>query len=135
MKLGSETGSVMNHIHSRATRGQPEPVVGLPVTFLYWTDRAPGTIREVFTKGAYQYIACSADQYQRTDKNGFSEAQTYEYDTTDRGDRSYFRRKIADGPDARFNQCRKNAETGRFNKSQSGGIALGFREKYWDPCF
>lgn len=136
MKLGSETGSIVNHIYARATRGQPQPYVEMPVTFLSYTDRRPGTVREVFTKGAYQYIGCSSDGYKRVDDNGFSECQTYEYDTTDTGYRSYYRRKIRDGQDAPFQACYKNRETGRFVTSKNGqGIRLGEREKYHDFSF
>lgn len=44
MKLGSQTGSVTNHIISRAVIGQPEPVVGMGCTLLGWTDRHAATI-------------------------------------------------------------------------------------------
>ncbi len=44
MKLGTQTGSVINHLHSRAVIGQPEPVVGMGATMLLWSDRRACTI-------------------------------------------------------------------------------------------
>ena len=34
MKLGSQTGSVINHLYSRAVIGQPKPKVGMGCTLL-----------------------------------------------------------------------------------------------------
>lgn len=128
MKLGTETGSLVNHI----TAGSgPQPEVGMPATFLHWTDRSPGTVREVFTKGPWTYVGVSGDDYKRIDKNGFSESQTYEYDTTDKGDRTWFRRKEG----GKWMGTRQNRDTGRWVAHNSSGIAFGYREKYHDFSF
>lgn len=131
MKLGSETGSLVNHIMAGPTAKVPE--VGMSATFLSWSDRYPGTIREVFTKGPWTYIGVSGDAYTRIDNNGMSESQSYEYDTTDRGDRTYFRRKEGQG----WQPVKKNADTGRWVKKDAamGGIAIGYRERYYDFSF
>ena len=40
MKLGTETGSMTNHIYSRATKGQPDPAVGMGATgTIYLTEQ------------------------------------------------------------------------------------------------
>lgn len=64
MKLGTETASLINHLHSRAVIGQPEPVIGMGVTFLGWTDRSAGTIFRVFKqpgKAGLTIIECRND--------------------------------------------------------------------------
>lgn len=38
MKLGSETGSLVNHLMS--TSSNDEPNIGTPATLLSWSDRA-----------------------------------------------------------------------------------------------
>jgi hypothetical protein len=49
MKLGTHTGSLTNHIYSRAVPITPE--VGMGCTLLSWSDRHPATIIDIFTKG------------------------------------------------------------------------------------
>ena len=49
MNLGTETGSVMNHLMSRMVRGEPAPRVGMGATLLSWTDRHAATV----TTGIY----------------------------------------------------------------------------------
>lgn len=134
MRLGTQTNSVTNHIYSIATIGQPEPKVGMGVTLLGWTDRYPGTIVDVFVQGAYEYIAIQEDNYVRTDNNGFSESQTYEYSRNPRASLIYYRRKRAQGNDGRFVRTVKN-ENDRWVNIDSKGIRIGERERYWDPCF
>lgn len=133
MKLGSETGSVINHLVSRQTIGQPDPVVGMGVTFLHWTDRSAGTIFRVWTRGAYRYIECRDDEAKRIDKNGMSECQEYEFKTCVKGSRRYFRQKVAD-PSAPWIGCRMN-EDGRWVQSKSRGLRIGSRDKYHDFSF
>ncbi|MBI0325563.1 hypothetical protein [Burkholderia plantarii] len=38
---------LVNHLQARAVIGQPEPVVGMGVTILAWTDRYAGTIVKI----------------------------------------------------------------------------------------
>lgn len=47
LQLGTETGSLINHLYSRATRGQPAPEVGMGATVLSWTDRRAATVVSV----------------------------------------------------------------------------------------
>ena len=75
MKLGSETGSVINHVLSGSV-GAPEPQVGMGATILMWTDRHAATIVKV-TK---TQVHVQRDLAKRTDKNGMSESQTYTYE-------------------------------------------------------
>ena len=133
MKLGTQTGSLVNHLHSRATIGQPEPKVGMGVTMLCWTDRHPGTIFRVFTLGKKNPATCvevRSDKYQRTDANGMSESQDYTYTTTPSGAKSFYRQE-ADGS---WQEVREN-ESKRWVKAGGKGLVIGKREKYHDFSF
>lgn len=134
MKLGTETGSVINHLQSRATRGQPVPEVGMGVTFFHWTDRSAGTIQKIFEEGQWQFIAVTGDTAKRVDNNGMSESQSYEFTPNPDAHPSFFRRKKADGPDAPFQCVVKNKQTGRWVKYKQS-IAIGYRDKYHDFSF
>jgi hypothetical protein len=128
MKLGTQTGSLMNHLYSRMTIGEPAVYVGMGVTFLSWTDRSPGTVVEVNTKK--NYIVATDDDYKRTDNNGMSEEQTYEYTSNLAGRKRYFRKdKNGQWRGMRFN------ENGRLVYSGVGGLRVGEREKYYDFSF
>ncbi len=132
MKLGTQTGSVVNHLYSRMVIGQPEVVIGMGVTICGWTDRYPATIVEVFTKGKSTYIKVQEDFAKRIDKNGMSESQDYEYSANLEGSISTFKREV----DGRWSQTYVNPTTGRYKKYDGGkGLRIGEREKYYDYSF
>jgi hypothetical protein len=130
MKLGTETGSLVNHLHSRAVIGQPEPVAGMGVTFLSWSDRDAGTIFRVLQVGKLTYIETRDDRDTCVGGSGHDGSATYEFKVDVNGCRRYFRR-LADG---RWQAVRKNEVTGRWVKC-SGGLRIGDRDKYRDPSF
>lgn len=74
MRLGTQTGSVTNHILSRATIGQPEPTVGMGATLLGWTDRHACTIVEVSMERDRIVVTVQEDNAKRTDSNGMRRA-------------------------------------------------------------
>ena len=133
MKLGSETGSLVNHLMSRGTRGQPEPVVGMGATMLSWSDRHPATIIAVEKdKQGRWLITTQADHYDRVDGNGMSESQTYEYSPNPNGFKQLWRFEENRGG------WRAVARTdkGRLVLTGSGsGLRIGQREKYHDFSF
>lgn len=133
LKIGTQTGSVVNHIYSRSTLNQPKVEVGMGATFLSWTDRNAGTIIEVIGDGisAGTIIVVQQDQAIRTDKNGYSEDQTYEYSRDPNGYTQTFRLNKK----GFWEGITKNSETGRWNKCSNGGVRIGTRESYRDPCF
>jgi hypothetical protein len=133
MKLGTQTASVVNHLVARGTIGQPEPVIGMGVTMLGWTDRAPGTIVEIFKKGSFLYIAVQADTYKRTDKNGMSECQQYEYTPNPNGYIDHYRRSAINA-NAPWVGTYQKEESGRWLKGH-GQLRIGEREKYHDFSF
>ena len=120
------TGSLVNHIYNN-TRS-PEPVVGMGATITHYTDRSAGTVVEVLKNGTL--IAVQGDTATRTDKNGMSETQNYDYAPNPNGGISWFRKD----KHGRWAAVRKNEDTGRWVKS-SQGLILGRRDKYHDFSF
>lgn len=86
MKLGTETGSLINH--SMASPAVIEPHVGMGVTMLGWTDRNAGTVVKVTPKTCH----VQADKVTRIDDNGMSEQQEYTYEPNPQGAITVFRK-------------------------------------------
>lgn len=127
MSIGTQTGSLVNHLYSRMTKGEPEPTVGMGVTMLSWTDRDAGTIVEVnMTK---RYIAVTVDNKKRIDNNGISESQEYEYASVMDGPRDYYRKDKT----GQWRRCYHN-DNGRLVYG-TGGLILGHRQSYIDFSF
>lgn len=129
MKLGSQTGSLTNHILSRAVIGQPEPVLGMGCTLLSWTDRHAATIVGVFKET--KTIKVRQDLAKRTDNNGMSESQTYEYSADLSGMVLTYRQD----KNGHWQQVEFNTVTKRFNKTDGYGLRIGEREEYHDFSF
>lgn len=127
MKLGTETGSLVNHVASREVAKLPE--VGDGATLLGWSDRYPATVIEVFKKGKFDYIVVQEDSATRIDDNGMSEVQDYEYTRNPNGRKETFR-VVED----RFERVYR-AESGRFKKESGYGLWVGRRESYHDFSF
>jgi len=74
MKLGTQTGSLFNHLMSN---NESVPVVGKGATVLYWTDRHAYEVLEVNEEKK----TCVIQRYdpKRTDNLGMSDSQDYEY--------------------------------------------------------
>lgn len=131
MKLGSQTGSLINHMIAGAGT-LSEIKAGTPATLLSWSDRSPGTVFRVFKVASSTIVEVREDIYTRIDKNGMSESQEYEYKIDVNGSKSFW--KI----DKNGNVCRMyiNKETGRWNKTKTGcSIAFGRRERFYDFTF
>ena len=109
-------GNLMNRIMEDAKQATPE--VGMGATVTMHSDRQAGTIVgiDLFKSGPVQ-----EDDAKRTDKNGMSESQDYEYTVnTNNPIRSFNRRK-----DGSF------TEVG----SKYTGLIVGTRDKYYDFSF
>ena len=130
LKLGTETGSLTNHLMSRMTIGAPEPVVGMGATLLSWTDRNAATVVEVWKQGASEFIALTDDDATLVGGSCMSESQTYEYTPRPEGYRTTFRRR----PGGTWEAVRKS-DSGRWVKAEGPGLLLGRRETYRDPSF
>lgn len=130
MKLGTQTGSLFNHI--MANNSIKEIVPGeTGATLLSWSDRAAATVIEVFTKGSFDYVTVQRDIAKRVDNNGMSDCQTYEYTRDPEGSTSTFRI----GKSGKFEQVALNEETGRYKKLNYGGLMIGDRREYYDFSF
>jgi len=133
MKVGTQTGSLVNHLYSRMTKGQPTPEIGMGVTLLSYTDRSAGTIVSKFTKGKYTYIEVTLDDAKRVDTNGMSEIQEYVY--TQRTDAAKYTFRT-DAVDGKWQEVYMNSETGRWKNIDGGkGLRIGTRETYHDFSF
>jgi hypothetical protein len=111
VKLGTETGSLVNHLESMH---RPHNFnVGDGVTICYWTDRRAATVIKVTSAT----ITVQQDISTRIDKNGVSEIQEYKYKANPKGCTSIFR----------LTKC------GWRNKNKEG-LMLG-RHSYYDYSF
>ena len=132
LKLGSGTGSLVNHILSREVIGQPEPTVGMGATVLHWSDREPATIVAVEkTKSGAWLITIQADDAKRTDKNGFSETQDYDYTPNPSAPKELWRFDPGKG----WRSVMRNEKGRLVLTGAGGGLRIGEREKYHDFSF
>lgn len=130
MKLGSDTGSLVNYMYGNSKSAEPE--VGMGATILSWTDRHAATVVEVFEKRGSKYVAVTRDTAKRVDNNGMSEDQTYEYTSNPDGHKQFYKLKngrwIAVGPDPVTGK-------GLREGNGSGSLSIGQRNEYYDHCF
>ena len=134
LRLGTETGSLVNHVWSRTRPVGPEDVCeGMGATFLSWTDRHAATVHAVWSEGKKSprtYISVREDNWRRTDKNGISEAQDYEFTPNPDG-----REEVYRWNGERWEGVYRNPTSGRWNKCRNYGLLLGQRSKFEDPSF
>lgn len=125
MKLGTQTGSLVNHIYSRTAN--PTPAVGMGATTCMWSDRHAVTIVEVTKK----YIVTQADNSKRIDSNGMSESQDYEYTPNPDAYKQYWKLD----KNGSFRMAHHN-ENGRLVFSGSSThLAIGYRDEFYDFSF
>lgn len=113
------TGSLINLVEGNSA--QPEPEVGMGATVLGWTDRYAATVVEVPNA---RTVVVQLDHAKRTDDNGVSEAQSYEYSANPTGRQETYTK-------------RKNGRWVRKGEPLKEGtrLALGFRNHYHDYTF
>jgi hypothetical protein len=103
------------------SRKEPEQIkVGMGATQQVGSDRYPFTVIEIKSP---KKIVVQGDIYRRTDKNGQSESQTYEFE------RNFLNAKITltkrnDGVWRRMGESKK-----------APGFYIGKRDCYFDPSF
>jgi hypothetical protein len=133
LRLGTQTGSVFNHIDSRSVRGEPEPFVGMGATVLHWTDRSAVTIVKIETIRKVTYITTQDDNVARKDKNGMSESQDYDYTPNPDGYLRVFKKHPKTGY---WKFCILNPDTGRhLQQTHGSGLKIGVRDEYYDYSF
>ena len=114
------TASLINNILGNETPAMPK--VGDGATILGWTDRKACTVVEISANG--KRVVVQRDIATRTDSNGMSDAQSYEYAADINGARYAFTlrrngRWIAEGSPAKSGTC----------------CAIGYRNAYYDYSF
>lgn len=130
MKLGSQTNSLNNHLYSRMTNGQPEPVVGMGATILMWSDRGAGTIIAVTETSKGRVLTVQNDSSKVVGGSGHDGSAEYEYERNPNGRIKHFRWA------GTWTQVMEGAKPGTFKKgSVSNGLRIGEREEYRDPSF
>jgi hypothetical protein len=101
-----------------------DPEVGMGATILGWTDRNPATIVGVQRfksgqrKGEIRAVEVQEDHAVRTDQNGMSECQSYDFSPNEDAAVLVFRKR----------------KDGRFGDS-SASLRIGSRDKYYDYSF
>lgn len=130
MKLGTQTGSVTNHVFGRMTKGQPTPEVGMGATLLGWTDRHAATITKVWQERGFTWIEVKRDYAKVIKGSVYLGNAEYEYSPDAEAGAHTFRAKGADGKW----QAVFLAETGRWRTTDTG-LRIGERETYRDPSF
>jgi hypothetical protein len=85
-----------------------------------WSDRHPGTVIAVSKSG--RRVTIREDSATRTDKNGFSESQTYD---------------ITPNPEGRTDtySLRKKGRWVPVGLKSGGQVTFGHRAAYLDPSF
>ena len=76
MKLGKETGSLVNYIYGNSTIGDVK--IGDPATLTSWSDRSAATVTDVFAYGKYDYISVTKDISKVVGGTGYGD-EVYEY--------------------------------------------------------
>lgn len=125
LELGTQTGSLMNHLMSAPGGATPEP--GMGATILRWTDRAAATV----TGWDGRILTLQLDRATRTDANGMSDAQAYTYERDPDGMTYTFKRDRKGG----WRRCTLNSTTGRWIMESSPGLLLGHRATFHDYSF
>lgn len=113
-------GSLQNRLQEAAI--QPKPEVGMGVTEMCYTDRHPYEVIEVIDD---RHIIVRALSWKRIDNNGLSECQEYEYFSN------------PEASPIKLFLTKKGTWRERYPSGHLGcnGFAIGFAERYYDPCF
>lgn len=109
-------GSLQNLIFDQALDSPPQ--VGDGATIISWTDRHPATVIEV-SKTAHK-ITVQDDTATRTDTNGMSDAQSYEFSRN---------------PNGKLTEATRRKDGSYRVKGSSQRVLIGHRMRYHDFSF
>jgi hypothetical protein len=127
MKLGTQTGSLINHVATEAN--QPEPKVGDGATLCYWSDRHAGTV--IAWDG--KTVTVQQDKANRVNKGVMTDSQQYTYEADPTGGKHQFQIHPKKG---RWVPVYPSPKTGKLLKCKSGtGLWLGVRDEHFDYSF
>jgi len=135
-------GSITNRIAESACLFplDYEVKVGLGGTEHRWSDRRPYTVCVVhknWKNKGYEIIGVQEDDAKRTDSNGMSESQTYEYSPNIENVVHYLKSETIEtqnGLRKLYQPVRWNPKTNRWNKG-GNAVTLGSRNYYYDFSF
>jgi hypothetical protein len=131
MKLGTETGSVINHLYARSTIGQPVPAYGMGATELLWSDRHACTITNVQLVRGKTIITVQRDYAKVVSGSAHDGSAAYEYAPNPNGSESHYRLEA----NGNWQGVVISQQTGRWGKAGSRGLRIGERQEYYDPSF
>lgn len=129
MSAGSQTGSFINHIISGSQ--SPAPVLGMGGTILGWTDRQAATVVSIAKDG--KSLLTRDDIAIRTDKNGMSESQSYDFQQDDNGIERQW--KLAKDGSWRSAEISPKGRVVFTDGGQGKRLVLGKRDHYYDFSF
>lgn len=118
-----ETGSLVNLVI--AGGAQQEPEVGMPATVCMWSDRSPATVVEVLRfktgpkAGQVKGVVITGDSSKLVKGSEQDGSARYEYTSN---------------PDSPYRATYLVNRRGQYVKRGGGDkLALGYRERYYDP--
>lgn len=125
MNFGNDTGSLVNHVMSRHPDPQNAVTPGTGATLLGWTDRYAATVTAV----TGDILTVREDRVTRTDKNGPSKQQTYDYAPDPNGVvRHYQLDRSGD-----WVEVERQCHSGRWTiKADGYRLMVGIRDQYFD---
>lgn len=127
MKLGTQTGSLINHVATEAK--QPDPKVGDGATICRWTDRHAGTV--IAWDG--KTLIVQEDKANRVDKGVMTDCQTYTYEADPNGCKHTFQINPKTG---NWGSVYPSEKTGKLLFCKGGaGLWLGVRDEHYDYSF
>lgn len=135
MNIGTQTNSLVNNLYSRMTVGAPAPVVGMAATTLLWTDRHAATVTEVteMTSKVWAYQIIVVEDI-TTVVSGSAHDGSAVFSSVSNPD-GYPILYRMDRKTGQWVKGHISSETGKFKKSNVGGLILGRRDHYVDPSF
>ena len=118
----------LNPVHDILADRNAEPTVGMGATFLYFSDREPGTVVEVkrfqsgARKGQVRRVAVQYDNWKIVSGDGSFRANYPEIEYTP-------------NPNSPIVWCQQNARGQWVVVGKGGKVQIGHREYYCDPHF
>jgi len=138
MKLGTQTGSVINHLYTRGAGHVP--TVGMGATICHWSDRSAGTVCMVVpAKGQSadelhdgMQVHIKGDEARVISGSTYNGSAKYEYIPQPDAKPAVFILKAGQWRETYING---NGRRVMVAKGGGHGLALGRRDAYRDPSF
>jgi hypothetical protein len=130
------TGNLISNLRI-AGSAAVTPEVGMGATVCHWKDRNAATVVAVRFKrdGSVKEVDIRGDKVTRTDSNGMSDAQSYDYAPGDEGSPVGTWRLDGKG---QWRAVHLDSATGRYRMEHArygAKLALGVREEFYDYSF